>query len=170
MAKQSGWTHTLSLDLSDTLHCFSLLHVNYSPKSFTPVNPSFFLVHKKEAKLTFDIAWSFVSADDLLYPWRQAVSQLLLNVTRIKIRSKGRNLERYLQQWNRDPPLMLAGGWFKSYQNSRERPQSCWLKVQRWLRKIILEKRCQVVPLGRKYWVTFGPQRYTQLSVTSTEV
>lgn len=91
--------------------------------------------------------------------------QFLSKATRRKIRSKGKNLENYLQWLNRDPPLELAESWFKSYQNSKERQPSSWLKVQRWLRKTILEKRCQVIPWGRKYWIMFSPQRYTQLSI-----
>lgn len=126
-----------------------------------------FLSTKKEAKLTYVLTWSFTSAADLLFPWRQAVSWLLLNGSRIKIRRKSKkSLERYLQRRNRDSPLKAGGRWFKSQQNKQQRS---WLKVQRWLRKRILEKRCGVIPLGSKYWVMFSPQTYIQLSVTSTQ-
>lgn len=109
MAKQSGWTHALSLDISDTSHYLvsSLLHVSYSSESFTPVNPNCFLV-QKEAKLTFVLTWTFVSAYDLLFTWRHAVSQLLLNATRIKNSNKGKNLERYLEQQNTDSPIDVS--------------------------------------------------------------
>lgn len=163
--KKSEWPHILSLDISDTFHCLFFCFVNYSAKNFTPVNPSFILVQKKKSQAEFCSNMKFHFCRWSSFHWRQAISQLLVKATGTKIRSKGKNLENYLQWLNRNPSLKLAESWFKSYWNIRERQPSSWLKVQRWLRKTILEKRCQVIPLGRKYWIMFSPQRYTKLSV-----
>lgn len=99
------------------------------------------------------------------FPFKASSFTASVKGNRDKNQERGQNLENYLQWLNRDPPLKLAESWFKSYQNSRERQPSSRFKVQRWLRKTILERRCQVIPLEQKYWIIFSPQRHTQLSV-----
>lgn len=42
--------------------------------------------------------------------------------------------------------------------------------MQRWLRKTTLEKRCQVIPLGQKYWIIFSPQEIHTAFSNSTQV